>query len=153
MSAVTAPLRRSRPTLLPDEQRHLRVVDEPTTRHTLVYALAMIVVFGAAVFGAVSLNALAAGASVEARALEAHVAEAERVYAQQVADVAGLEDPARIRAAALELGMVPAGPVRHLTLERNLPADGAVQDAPSAPGTPTDPGTPDPLKPLLSAER
>jgi hypothetical protein len=147
MSAVTAPLRRSHPTLLPDEQRHLRVVDAPATRHTLVYALAMIVVFGAAVFGAVSLNAMAAGASVEARALESHVAEAERMYAQRVADVAELEDPARIRAAALELGMVPAGPVRHLTLERNLPADGAVPD------TPGDPGSPDPLKPLLSAER
>ncbi|MEX2549660.1 MAG: hypothetical protein WD638_05510 [Nitriliruptoraceae bacterium] len=147
MSAVTAPLRRSRPTLLPDDQRHLRVVDEPTTRHTLAYALAMIVVFAAAVFGAVSLNALAAGASVEARALESHVAEAERVYAQGVADVAELEDPARIRAAARELGMVPAGPVRHLALERNLPADGAVPD------TRTDRGTPDPLKPLLSADR
>ncbi len=146
MSAVTAPLRPSR--RAPAEPRgHLRVVDAPATRHTLAFALVWIVVLGAAVFGAVTLNALAAGASVEARALEAHVAEAERVHAQLIADVARLEDPARVRAAAVELGMVPPGPVRHLSLERSLPADGLVPAArtPSAPA--------DPLKPLLSAER
>lgn len=147
MSAITAPLRRSRPDLDRPVPRHLRVVDEVAARHTLAYAIVMIVVFGAAVFGAVSLEALAAGGSVEARALETHVTEAERRYAQLVADVAALEDPARVRAAALELGMVPPGPVRHLGLERNLPADGAVPDA----RTPD--ATPDPLKPLLSAER
>ena len=147
MSAITAPLRRSRPDLDRPAQRHLRVVDDATPRHTLAYAIVMIMVFGAAVFGAVSLNALAAGASVEARALEAHVTDAERRYAQLIADVAALEDPARVRAAALELGMVPPGPVRHLSLERNVPADGAVPD------TRSPDGTPDPLKPLLSAER
>jgi hypothetical protein len=146
MSAVTAPLRPSRRAAV-ERRDHLRVVDAPVTRHTLAFALVWIVVLGAAVFGAVSLNALAAGASVEARALEAHVAEAERVNAQLVADVARLEDPARVRSAAIELGMVPPGPVRHLTLERSLPADVLVPAArtPSAPA--------DPLKPLLSAER
>lgn len=147
MSAITAPLRRSRPEVERPAQRHLRVVEEPVPRHTLAYAIVMILAFAAAVFGAVSLNALAAGASVEARALEAHVTEAERVYAQLIADVAALEDPARVRAAALEIGMVPPGPVRHLSLERNLPADGAV------PETRTPDAAADPLKPLLSAER
>jgi hypothetical protein len=147
VSAITAPLRRTRPEPERSAQRHLRVVEEPAPRHTLAYAIVMILVFAAAVFGAVSLNALAAGASVEARALEAHVTEAERVYAQLIADVATLEDPARVRAAALEIGMVPPGPVRHLSLDRNLPADGAV------PETRTPDAAADPLKPLLSAER
>ena len=147
MSAITAPLRRTRAALEPPAQRHLRVVEEPAPRHTLAYAIVMIVVFAVAVFGAVSLNALAAGASVEARALETHVTDAERVYAQLIADVATLEDPARVRAAALDIGMVPPGAVRHLSLERNLPADGAAPEA-RLPGAAADP-----LKPLLSAER
>lgn len=147
MSAITAPLRRSRPDLDRPADRHLRAVDEPVARHVLAYAVVMIAMFAAAVFGAVTLNALAAGTSVEARALDRHVAEAERVYAQLVADVATLEDPARVRRAALELGMVPPGPVRHLTLERTLPADGVV------PPVRSPDATTDPLKPLLSVER
>ena len=144
MSAVTALQRRR--DAAPD-RRHLQVVDTPPKRHTLAYALMIVAVLGVTIFGAVAFNALAAAAAVESRALDAHVAEAERTYAQLVADVAELEDPARIRAAAEDLGMVPAGPVRHLTLERNLPADGAAPPTESA--TPT----PDPLKPLLSAAR
>ena len=147
MSAITAPLRRSRPTAEPSQSPQLRVVEEPVVRHTLAYAVVMVLVLAAAVFGAVSLNALAAGASVEARTLEAHVAVAERDYARLVAEVVALEDPARVRAAAMELGMVAPGPVRHLTLERNLPSDGAV------PSSRTPDATTDPLKPLLSLER
>lgn len=145
MSALTAPLRRPRHERQPD--RHLRVVDVPATRHTLVYGLAMIIVLAGAVFGAVALNALAAGAAVEARELDQRVADAERTYAQLVADVAALEDPARIRDNALEQGLVPAGPGRQIVLERNLEADGSV--------TPVEvlDGTADPLKPLLSVER
>jgi hypothetical protein len=104
-------------------------------------------VLGGAIFGTVSLNALAAGYAVEARELDRRVADAERSYAQLVADVATLEDPARIRSAALELGLVPAGPGRHVVLARNLPADGAVPDI-EVPGR-----TADPLKPVLSVER
>ncbi|MFP4149043.1 MAG: hypothetical protein ACLFUG_09115 [Nitriliruptoraceae bacterium] len=146
MSAVTAPLRPSRRAPV-EHTSHLRVVDRPVRRHTLAFALLWIVVLGTAVFGAVALNALAAAASVEARALESHVSEAERQHAQLVADVAHLEDPARVRAAAEALGMVPPGPVRHLSLERSLPADSLVPAArtPAAPA--------DPLKPLLSVER
>lgn len=146
MSAITAPLRPSRRAPV-ERGAHLRVVDAPVTRHTLAFALVWILVIGAAVFGAVALNALAAAASVEARSLEAHVAEAERMHAQLIADVARLEDPARVRAAAQDLGMVPPGPVRHLTLDRALPADGVV------PAARTPSAAADPLKPLLSAER
>jgi hypothetical protein len=147
VSAATTPLRRARPTGAPKDDRHLRVVEEPVTRHTLVYVLATLLVVAGAVFGAVALNALAASTAVAARELDARVAEAERSYAQLVADVAGLEDPARIRASALELGMIPAGAGRTLLLERNLPADGAT--------TPIEVlhGTGDPLKPVLSIER
>lgn len=146
MSAITAPLRRSRPTAEPPTPPHLRVVEEPVVRHTLAYAVVMVLVLAGAVFGAVTLNALAAGTSVEARTLEAHVAVAERDYARLVAEVATLEDPARVRAAAGELGMVAPGPVRYLTLERNLPSDGAV------PAVQMPQATTDPLKPLLSRE-
>lgn len=147
MSAVTAPLKRTRSGDAPARRRHLQVVEEPVPRHTLAYALAIIAVLAAAIFGAVTLNALAAAAAVEARALETRVADGERGYAQLVADVAALEDPARIRAAALELGLVPAGPGRHVLLERNLPADGAPSPIEVVEGPA------DPLKPVLSVER
>lgn len=145
MSALTAPLRRA-PAPEPPA-RHLRVVDEPRPRHTLRYMLLIILVLGAAVFGTVALNALAATNAVESRELGARVAEAEREYARLVADVAALEDPARIREAGLELGLVPARGGRHVALERPLPADGAVDD-------PVEPGsTTDPLKSVLTLER
>jgi hypothetical protein len=99
------------------------------------------------VFGAVTLNALAAAEAVQARALERQVADGERTYSSLVAEVAALEDPGRIRDAALDLGLVPSSPARHLHLDRNLPADGAVVET-RLPET-----APDPLKPVLSAER
>jgi cell division protein FtsL len=148
VSAVTAPRRRARDTEhAPQQPNHLQVVEAPPKKHTLAYALSIVVLLGAATFGAVSLNALAAAAAVETRTLDAQVADSERLYAQLVADVAALEDPARIRDAATDLGLEPASSVRHLTVERNLPADGV-----PAP-TETPERTPDPLKPLLSAER
>jgi hypothetical protein len=147
VSAVTAPLKRARAATRRDPRGHLRVVQEPRKRHTLLFALVIIAVLAGAVFGTVTLNALAAAQAVESRELEARVADAERSYAQRVADVAALEDPARIRSAALELGLVPAGPGRHVVLARNLPADGAVAEL-ERPGR-----TADPLKPLLSVER
>lgn len=145
MSAVT-PLRRPRPAPAP-RRPHLRVVPEHRPRHTVVYALAITLVLAATVFGTVSLNALAASDAMAAHELDQEVAEAERRYSQLVAEVAALEDPARIRQAALDQGMVPADSPRYLFLERVLPADGAVTDA-------VDPGeTTDPMKPVLSAER
>lgn len=145
MSAVTAPLRpRPRPSALRPPE--LRVVPRPRRRHTLAYLLAVIGVVAAGIFASLSLNALAAAAAVEARALDAQVVEAERRYAQLIADVAALEDPARIRAEALALGLEPAGPGRTLALDRNLPADGAVSGQVSS-DVPADP-----LKPLLTLE-
>jgi hypothetical protein len=140
MSAVAAPRRR------PEQRPDLKVVQRARPVPTLVYALVTLVVLGAAIFGTVTLNALAAGHAVESRALEQRVAEGERAYAQLVADVARLEDPARIREAALDLGLVPSGPSRHLVLDRALPSDGVVTEA--LPGA-----SADPLKPVLSADR
>jgi hypothetical protein len=147
VSALTAPLRRASHAPEPKRRDHLRVVDEPRERHTLRYALLIIVVLGAAIFGTVALNALAAGNSVESRELSGRVAEAEREYASLVADVARLEDPARIREAGLDLGLVPASGGRHLLLQRPLPADGAVDESMPVGATT------DPLKPVLSVER
>lgn len=149
MTATTvSPLRggRQRP-VRPSARPDLHVVREPRRRHTLSYVLAIVVLVGAAVFGAVSMNALSVAAAVDAHALEANVVAAERDYAQLVAEVAALEDPGRIRSAALELGLVPSGPARVLALERHVESDGAVAD--SLRGE----ATSDPLKPVLSAER
>jgi len=147
VSAVTAPLRPARAKPVARPRAQLRVVTPPRRRHTLVYLLAVVATVAAGVFGAVTLNALAAGAAVEVRELEAAVVTAERSYAQLVAEVAALEDPERIRTAALEFGMLPAGPGRYVELTRNLPADGAVRGAEVAPRTT------DPIKPLLTMER
>lgn len=140
MSAVPAPARREA------RRPHLEVVRPARPVPTLVYALLTIALVGAAVFGTVTLNALGAAHAVEARALEARVAEAERTYGQLVAEVATREDPARIREAALELGLEPAGPSRHVVLERALPVDGHPTE--TLPGAAADP-----LKPVLSADR
>lgn len=150
MSAASAPLRRATaPTPLRGEgtRPQLRVVPEPKRRHPVHFILLYVALGAATVFGALSLNALAAGDAVAARELERQVVEAEREYALLVADVAELENPARIRQAGLDLGMVPAGSVRFLVVEDTLPADGATPDLVA------DGGTTDPLKSVLSAER
>lgn len=151
MSAVTsaspapASTRAARPAAA--RRRHLRVVEEPRRRHTLAYALLAIALAGATVFGTVTLNALAAGDAVAADALEREVGAQEREYGSLVAEVARLEDPARIEAAARELGLVRATSPRTVQLSRVLPADGVVNDAVAAGDTT------DPLKPVLSVER
>lgn len=149
MSATTvSPRELAKPRATRERERpQLRVVRNARARHTLAYLLAIVVIISAAVFGAVSMNALAAASSVEARNLANQVTEAERGYAYLVAQVASLEDPGRIRQAALDLGLVPSGPARVIQLERHLPVDGAV-------AAQLDEGLDsDPLKPLLSAER
>ncbi|MBW3619325.1 MAG: hypothetical protein KY461_03710 [Actinobacteria bacterium] len=147
MSAVPAPSRRPLPRSHA-RRPHLRVVPEPRPRHTLRFALLYLGLAGATVFGTVSLNALAAGDAVAAHRLEQEVVTAERDYAMLVAEVARLEDPARIRAAALDLGMVPAGSVRFLVVDRTLPADGVMPDLVASDDEATDP-----LKPVLSVEK
>lgn len=144
MSAVTAPLKRTNGDVAERRRRHLRVVEDTSVRHSLFYVVVILFVAGAAIFGAVALNALAAAESVRAHTLQAEVTAAEREYSQLVADVAALEDPGRIRQAALDMGMVRDGPSRHVTVRRNLPADGAA-DLAEARGR-----GPDPLKPVLS---
>jgi len=142
-----------------EEVRHLRAVTASAAtpradaapevrsgRRTLVLLLATASVIVAAVFGIVGLNALAANAAVEARALEREVGAAERRYAELVAAVAAKEDPARIRAEAFELGMVPSVAARHLVLSRTLDADG--RRAAEAERV-----VADPLKPVLTQER
>ena len=128
-------------------RRHLRVVPEARVRHTLLYVLLYLVVGAAIVFGTVTVNALAAGHAVEAEALERAVAAEEQRYTALVAEVARLEDPARIEAAAAELGMIRAESPRQLALLRPLPADRDVA------GTVVAGATTDPLKPVLSADR
>lgn len=150
MSAVTAPVRhprwsgpgqstagreampgrrtrsgRSSPTARPQ----LRVVSRPSRRvrtqhrHVAAWVAVMAVVFCGAVFGVVALNAMAAAEAVEARQIEASLTAGERRLSNLVAEVAALEEPARIRSLAEEAGMVSASTVRFLPVERPLLAD------------------------------
>lgn len=138
------------------QPQHLRVVEAPSVaeapelvsgRRTLILALTTAVVIVASVFGIVGLTAMAANASVEAGALERQVASAERTYAELVAKVAAKEDPGRIRARALELGLVPSTSARHLVLSRGIDADGSRRaEADTVVLN-------DPLKPVLTQER
>jgi cell division protein FtsL len=96
-----------------------------TGRRSLVLALSTALVVIAAVFGIVAFKAMAADAAVEARALELVVAQSELRYAELIAEVATKEDPSRIRALALELGLVPSSAARHLILSRGIDADGS----------------------------
>ncbi len=147
MSAVSAPLRRKTATPQTRRRPQLRVVEEPRPRHTLLFVLVYIAVAAGAVFMTVSLNALAAGDAVAAQRLERQVSASERQYGQLVADVATLENPARIEKVATGMGMVPAPAPRYLEIDRTLPTDH--QD-----GKPVVAGeTTDPLKPVLSVER
>ncbi len=116
-----------------------------TGRVRLAVAVSVLALGAGALFGAVALNASAAQAAVTARRLEGEVRAAERHHADLLVDVAELEDPARIRARALELGMIPAPAARHLVLRRAIAADGAPD--------PVLPGVADPLKPVLTQER
>lgn len=145
MSAATAP--RQRPLAAPPRphrdrvRRHLRVVEEQPHRHPVAFMVAYLVLAGVVVLGAVSLNALAAGDAVEARELTRAVEQAERANGLLVAEVATLEDPARVRQAAATAGLVPADGPRFLEPGRALPSD----TAPRGPAS-------DELKPLLSAD-
>lgn len=147
MSAL--PTRPRRRTAAPEQRRgHLRLVRSAGPRHTLRFAVLLLLLAATAVFGAVSLNALAAEKAVVAHNLEERVAEQERRYEQLLADVAALEDPARIRRIAEEeLGMVPPRQVHVLRLHRTPPDDTDPQRGARAATAA------DPLKPILSQER
>lgn len=128
-------------------QRDLRLVRPEPQRHTLAFALLLLVVAAGVVFGAVALNALAAGDAVAAHRLGERVAAEQVRYERLVAEVAYLEQPGRIRQVATgELGMVEPITVRTLHVARPLPADR--QADPVAGAT-----APDPLKALLTRGR
>lgn len=137
-------LRRARPAR--DAARPHLVVVPPPAAHPLLWTVATLLVLAMSVFAAVTLNALAADDAVNARRLDAQVRDAEVQYGQLLAEVATLESPARIAAAAEELGLVYVGTPRQLRVQRLLPADGAAERR-AEPSGPTDR-----LKPLLSSE-
>lgn len=120
------------------------VLVPPPARHPLLLTVASLLVLGMAVFGAVTFNALAADEAVRARQLDVRLRVAETDYSQLLAEVAALESPARIAAAATELGLVRVEHPRQLRVRRVLPADGAA-DVQPGPGQRTDR-----LKPLLA---
>ena len=147
MSAVSAPLHKKAASAADRRRPHLRVVEEPRPRHTLLFVLLYVVVAAGAVFMTVSLNALAAGDAVAAHQLEQQVSTSERQYSQLVADVATLENPERIKQVATSMGMIPAPAPRYLQIDRGLPTDTKDTTTVTA-GEKTDP-----LKPVLSVER
>lgn len=108
------------------------VVVPPPARHPLLLTTLSLLLVGAAVFGAVTFNALAAHDAVRARELDAALRDAEVRYGQLLAEVAALESPARIAAAAEELGLERVDNPRLLRVQRLLPADGAAGAEPGA---------------------
>lgn len=143
MSALQLP-RRVTGVLRRVTDRPRLVLVPPPARHPLLLTVASLLVIGLAVFGAVTFNAVAADEAVRARQLDARLRAAETTYSQLLAEVAELESPARIAAAASELGLVRVEHARQLRVQRVLPADGAADVTP-APGDRTDR-----LKPLLA---
>lgn len=124
MSATTAPLRRDGSAARPSRgRRHLRVVDRQPRRHTVLFLIIYLVVGAVVVMGAVSLNALAAGDAVEIRELGTRLDVDQRTYDQLIAEVASLEDPARIQRLAIEMGLVPAVRARHVQPAQELDVD------------------------------
>jgi hypothetical protein len=146
MSAIASVLRRPVGAAPVRAVPRLELVGERLRSHVLAYTLLTVLAIAASVFGAVALNATAADAAVAARDLERRISEAERQHAELLVAVSTLEDPTRIRELALGMGLVPAGPARHVTLVRALPADGA-HNAPDAELL-----LADELKPILSVE-
>jgi cell division protein FtsB len=143
VSAVPAP---RAPRAAP--RRHLRLVAATRRSRRALLVFAFVAIAVAAIFATVALNALAAGDAVTARVLERDVATAERRHAQLVARVGRLEDPARIeRVATEDLGMVAPGGTGFIVLDRSLPGDGA------PPTQVANGDQPDPLKPVVSAQR
>lgn len=143
--AVSAPGReRSRGQATPGPR--LRVVPD-AAHHPLLWTVVTVLVLAAAVFGAVTLSALAADGTVEATRLEEDLHEAEATYSELLAEVAALEDPARIARVAEELGLVRAPRPRQLVVERLLPSDGAGRERRFEAGETTDR-----LKPLLAQD-
>ncbi len=124
----------------------LRLVADTPARHTLTYLMLYVLLIGGTVFAAVSLNAMAASRSLQAHTLEREVTVQERDYAHLLAEVARLEAPSRIRAEALQMGLVVGGEPTYLFLERQLAADEVVGEV--AVG-----GEADRLKPVLSVSR
>lgn len=147
MSAI--PLQRDRTGPRSGSAPRLRLVPPPRKRHTVVFALITVALCGVSVFTTVAVNALAAGDAVRLRELETAVADNERRYAELVAEVAHLEDPARIEAVAVEdLGMVPAESSRFLVIDAQVPEDAPQEEQLLVGGDEADP-----LKPVLSVER
>ena len=144
MSALQLPRRVLRH-VAPRPQPRLVVV-RPPARHPLTLTVASLLLLGVAVFMAVSFNAMAADEAVQARQLDERLRAAEAEYSQLLAEVAALESPARIAAAAEELGLVRVEHPRQLHVRRLLPADGAAVVEPAA-GDRTDP-----LKPVLAEQ-
>jgi hypothetical protein len=110
-----------------------------------VFLLLYLAVGVGVVLGAVSLNALIASDALVVRELATDVSTAERRYEFLVAEIASLEDPARIAGEAQRLGMIPADQPRFLEPERPIDADAETSRTARAGD--------DEVKPVLSAQR
>jgi len=103
--------------------RSSKAASRSRSRHVGLWMVIMFGVFCASVFGVVALNAMTAAEAVEARDIEARIVANERELSRLVAEVAALEEPARIRMLAEESGMIVAPTTRFLPVQRSLAAD------------------------------
>jgi hypothetical protein len=129
-----------------DGTPRLTVVDRRADRRRLPWTVAALLVIAVAVFAAVTLNAVAADDAVVADELDQRIRASEIRHGQLLTEVARLESPARIAAAAERLGLQRVDHPRQLRVERLLPADGVVHD-----GGVVGRGSDD-LKPLLARD-
>jgi cell division protein FtsL len=125
------------PRPVPRHAPHLELVGPPASRRRLrtgpTFALGAVLAFAIA-FAVVALQVVLVQGQQRLDQVNTEIAEQTDAYHQLRSDVAELEAPARIVAAATELGLVPPPEVVYLT------PDGAITVPATATG-PTDPGS------------
>jgi cell division protein FtsL len=95
------------------------------------FGAALSVILVVAIFGVVAAHVALTQRQFQLEQLEREAAAAEAQYERLRLEVAQLESPDRVVAAAQALGMVPPASVTYLASTRATPADGGERPAPS----------------------
>jgi cell division protein FtsL len=138
---VTAPTRsparrRTAPRRPPNARPHLTVVPPNTLsrkgrqRRARRLGAALSTIVFAAVFGVVAAHVLLTQRQFRLEKLEQAAAKEESRYERLRLEVAQLESPERVVAAAQQLGMVPPATITYLASSRATPAGAGEQQSP-----------------------
>ena len=143
MTATTAPARRAarpaqKPLRRPPNQRpNLRVVPPNTLsrrgrqRRARRFGFVVSTVLVVAIFGVVIAHVALTQRQFRLESLEREAARQETRYEKLRLEVAQLESPERVVAAAQQLGMVPPAAVTYLASSRSAPAASPAETPPS----------------------